>query len=163
MKLGVLMGGALVIAGLLPVLYFAALLTWQFNVLFEAGSWVPLPATLVFSDHSLLQAGRAAPVLPFIPHFAWPWLMSPESFLPVHPLVTSLLGRLHVGLVFAIAGAVVMAIGVFRARQYMSVFRAVNPAVFDERREPYIGVDNGVVSPDGDAAHVFAVAGKPRA
>jgi hypothetical protein len=143
MRMGVLVAGALVIAGLLPVLYFVALLTWQFSGLFEAGSWIPLPATLVFSDHSLLQAGRAAPVLPFIPHFAWPWLMSPESFLPVHPIVTLLLGRLHFGLVFAIAGAVVVAIGVFRARRYMGVIHAVNPAhVLDDRREPYIGADN---------------------
>ena len=141
--MGVLVAGALVIAGLLPVLYFVALLTWQFSVLFEAGSWIPLPATLVFSDHSLLQAGRAVSVLPFIPHVAWPWLMSPESFSPVHPLVTSLLGRLHVGLVFAIAGAVVVAIGVFRAWQYMGVIHAVKPAHgLDDRREPYIGADN---------------------
>jgi hypothetical protein len=143
MRMGVLVAGALVIAGLLPVLYFVALLTWQFNVLFEAGSWVPLPATLVFSDHSLLQAGKAAPVLPFIPHLTWPWLMGPESLLPAHPLVTSFLGHLHVGLAFAIAGAVVVAIGMFRARQYISVIRALNPAhVLDDRREPYIGADD---------------------
>ncbi|HEU4351095.1 MAG TPA: hypothetical protein VFR66_04395 [Burkholderiales bacterium] len=60
-------GIVLVAVGLLPVLYFAALFAWQFNVLFDSGSWVPLPLTLVFTDHSLLQAGKTTPVLPFVP------------------------------------------------------------------------------------------------
>ena len=156
--MGVLMGAALLVAGLLPVLYCAALVTWQFNTLFDAGSWVPLPITLVFSDHSLLQTGKVAPVLPLIPQIPWPWLASPETLAPVHKLATSLLGRVHVGLVFALAGLAVMAFGALRVRQCMSVIRAArerradrlrrvqdyrlddSPAnIVDERPEPYLG------------------------
>ena len=153
-----LAGVALVITGLLPVLYLLALLAWQFSALFEAGSWVALPATLLFADHLALQGGKAAPVLPFIPHVPWPWLMSPDSLLPLHKLVATLLGRVHVGLVFALAGLALMALGALRARQYTNVIRAekqrradqlrrVNDycldesraRAFEERREPYMG------------------------
>jgi hypothetical protein len=159
--MAVIVGAALVIAGLAPVVYLLALIAWQFSALFEAGSWVSLPATLLFTDHSVLQGGKAAPVLPFIPQFPWPWLMSPESLLPLHTVVASLIGRVHVGLAFALAGVAVMALGAQRTRQYVRVIRAekqrredrlrrVHDYCLDEgrargledRREPYIGPDN---------------------
>lgn len=46
-----LSGVALFVAGLVPVLYFLALLVWQISTLFLTGSWVGLPATLVFTEH----------------------------------------------------------------------------------------------------------------
>lgn len=49
-------GVVLVVAGLLPVLYFAVLLVWQIAAFFQTGSWLALPATLLFSDHSPLLA-----------------------------------------------------------------------------------------------------------
>jgi hypothetical protein len=159
--MALMLGVALVIAGLLPVLYCLALFAWQFGALFQAGSWIALPATLLFNDHVALQGGKLAPVLPFIPHMAWPWLMSPESLLALHKLVASFLGRVHVGLVFGLAGLAVMALGALRARNSMSVIRAekqrradqlrrvndycldASPArVFQERREPYIGASD---------------------
>ena len=153
-----LAGVALVITGLLPVLYFLALLAWQFSAVFQTGSWVALPATLVFADHLALQGGKVAPVLPFIPHLPWPWLMTPDSLLPLHKLVASLLGRTHVGLVLALAGLALMALGTLRARHYRTVIQAEKQRrtdglrrvhdyrvddsrarTFEERREPYIG------------------------
>lgn len=161
--MAVLFGIGIVLAGLLPVLYFMALIAWQFTVLFETGSWVKLPLTLVFTDHSLLQAGKAAPVLSFIPQLPWPWLMNPESLLPVHKQVTSLLGRLHVGMPFALSGVPVMAFGVLCVRGYSAVLRAEKQRradqlrrvqdyrlddsrahYLDARREPYIGKTSDV-------------------
>jgi hypothetical protein len=161
--MAVLFGIGVVLAGLLPVLYFMALFAWQFSVLFEAGSWVKLPLTLVFTDHSLLQASKAAPVLPFIPQLPWPWLMSPDSLLPAHKLVTPLLERLHVGLLFALGGVPVIALGVRCARQHSAALRAekqrradqlrrVQDYRFDDsrahyldaRREPYMGKTSDV-------------------
>ena len=156
-----LAGVALVITGLLPVLYLLALLAWQFSAAVEAGSWIALPATLLFTDHVALQGGKIAPVLAFIPQVPWPWLMSPESLLPLHKVVASLLGRVHVGLAFALAGLAVMALGTLRARHALRRIRAekqrradglrrVNDYCadesrargFEERREPYIGADD---------------------
>jgi hypothetical protein len=148
----------LVAAGLVPVLYFVALVTWQFAAVFQAGSWVPLPATLLFTDHSLLQAGKAGPVLAFIPEFPWPWLASPGSLLPAHEAVAWVLSRLHVGLVFAIVGLAVMALGVLIALRQIALIRehkqregdrlrrvrdyrreGSGADAWDGRREPFIG------------------------
>ena len=141
-------GVALVVAGLLPVLYFVALLAWQIIAFFQTGSWVALPATLLFTEHSLLQAGKAAPVLPFIPEF--PWAGQQAAAL--------ILDRLQVGLIFALVGLALMALGALGALRQMAVSRAqkqrdedrvrrvrdyrrednrIEP--IDERMEPYIG------------------------
>lgn len=139
---------ALVVAGLMPVLYFAALLVWQITAFFQSGSWVALPATVLFTDHSLLQAGKAAPVLPFIPEFPWAG----------HQAVAFILDRLHVALVFALVGIAVMALGVLSALRQMAVIRARKQReedrvrrmqdyrrddsrkdAFDGRLEPYFG------------------------
>ena len=154
-KIGALAGVSLAILGLLPVSYLVALLAWQFSALFETGSWVALPATLLFTDHSSLQSTKASPALEFIPQFPWPWLMNPESLLPIHNVLISLLGRFHVGLVFGLLGVAVIAIGVRWLRQHMSALRIVkqqrldslrrvqdyrlDEQAFDGRREPYIG------------------------
>lgn len=150
-------GIGVMLAGLLPMLYFVALIAWQFTVLFETESWVKLPLTLVFTDHALLQAGKAAPVLPLVPQLPWPWLMNPESLLPAHQLVTSLLGRLHVGLPFALGGVPVVLLGVLCVRRHSAALRAEKQRradqlrrvqdyrlddgthYLDARLEPYIG------------------------
>jgi hypothetical protein len=147
-----------VVAGLAPVLYFVALFGWQLTTSIQAGSWIPLPATLLFTEHSLLQAGKAAPVLGFVPEFAWPWLMNPDALLPVHKAVTSILNRVHVGLAFALVGLPVMALGVLAASRQMAVLRArkrqkedrlrrardyrreTSLDALDGRREPFIGL-----------------------
>lgn len=81
-----------------------------------------------------LQASKAAPVLPFIPQIPWPWLMSPESLLPAHKLVTSLLERPHVGLLFAVSGVPVIALGVLCARQHSAALRAEKQRRADQLR-----------------------------
>ena len=132
--------------GLALVLYFAALFGWQLSTLFQAGgTWVPLPATLLFTDQSLLEAGKAAPVLPYIPELPW----SP------HRTVTLVLERVHVGLVFALLGAALMARGLLSALRQAAALRAdrqrredrlrrvadyrrgADPSI-DGRREPFI-------------------------
>lgn len=56
---------ALVVAGLVPVLYCVGLVVWQAAALFQAGSWVPLPASVLFTDHPFA----------FIPKFPWAGLV----------------------------------------------------------------------------------------
>jgi hypothetical protein len=166
-KTVLLVGVALVVAGLVPVLYFLALFTWQFATLFQAGSWVALPATLLFIDHSLLQAGKADPVLSFVPQFPWAWLTSPESLLPAHTAVTWILGRVHLGLVFALVGLSIMGLGIVLALRQRAAIRAEKqrkedrlrrvrdyrhessrPDNVDGRREPFIG--SGAIARNAD-------------
>jgi hypothetical protein len=110
----------LVVTGLVPVLYFVAIFVWQIAALFQAGSWVPFPATL-----------------------------------------------LHVGLVFALPGLAVMALGVLSALRQKAVIRAHKQReedrlrrardyrgggsgadAWDGRREPFIG--SGGIGRDAD-------------
>jgi hypothetical protein len=110
----------LVVAGLVPVLYFATLFVWHIAALFQAGSWGPFPATL-----------------------------------------------LHVGLVFALPGLAVVALGVFGVLRQKAVIRVYKQQEEDRlrrardyrrdssgadyrdgRREPYIG--SGGVGRDAD-------------
>jgi hypothetical protein len=110
----------LVLAGLVPVLYFMALLVGHIAPLFQTGSWVAFPATL-----------------------------------------------LHVGLVFALPGLGVVALGVFGVLRQKAVIRVYKeqeedrlrrardyrrdssgPDDRDGRREPYIG--SGGVGRDAD-------------
>ena len=128
----------LLVAGVVPVLYFLALFVWQIVALFQAGSWVPLPATLLFTEHSLA----------FIPGFPW---AAPKA------LAWSL-DRLHLGLVFALPGLAVMALGILGALRQKAVIRAHKEReedrlrrlrdyrredsaadAWDGRREPFIG------------------------
>jgi len=132
-----LFAAVLMLAGLVPVLYFVALFVWQISALFQAGSWVPLPATLVFTDHSL----------PFIPEFPW----------AAHKAVVFVLDRLHVGLVPALVGCAMTALGALSALRQMAAIRAQRQRTEDRlrrvrdyrregagdtvdgRREPFIG------------------------
>ena len=60
------------IVGLAPVLYLAGLVGWQVVTLFQRGTWVPLPSSLLLTEHSFA----------FLPALGWAWLMSPDSLLP---------------------------------------------------------------------------------
>jgi hypothetical protein len=153
-----LFAAVIVVVGLMPVLYFVGLFGWQLVNLFQAGgSWVPLPATLLFTDHAPLQGGKAAPVLALIPQFQWPWFTSPESWLPAHVALTWVLSRVHVGLAFALAGLAVMALATASALRQTAAIRAWKQRYKDrlrrvrdyqreasqmdalDRREPFIG------------------------
>ena len=137
----------LAIAGLAPVLYLAGLLAWQIVTLFQRGSWVPLPASLLLTEHSFA----------FIPALEWAWLMSPDSLLPAHTALTWVLSGLHAGAMFGLVGLAMIALGVIGVRRQYAAILAHrqrteerlrrlrdyqdNPghaASFDERREPFI-------------------------
>jgi hypothetical protein len=126
-----LFAAVLVLTGLVPVLYFVALVVWQASALFQAGAWVPLPAALLFTDHSLLQPGRAAPVLAFIPELQGTW--------STQPAVASILGKVHAGLVFALPGLAVMGLGVQSALRQRALLRAYKQRNQDRlrRRQDY--------------------------
>jgi hypothetical protein len=131
----------LVLAGLVPVLYLAALFAWQIVMLFQAGSWVPLPATLLFMDHASLQAGKAAPVLAFIPEFPW----------AVPRALAWVLDRLHLALLFALIGLALMGHGTLAVLRQTAAIRLARQRDEDRqrrrrdyeredgRREPFIG------------------------
>jgi len=156
-----LLATIVVLAGIAPLLYFVSLLGWQIATGVLTGSWVALPATLAFTDHALLQSGKAAAVLAYLPHMPWDWLMKPETLLPMHEVVSGLLGRIHVGLPFGIFGMVVLALGFLfvlrqryaireakrmnedRLRRVRDYQRDGSPAdPLDARREPFIGSDD---------------------
>ena len=156
-KTVLLFGAALVVAGLAPVLYFVALGVWQIAAVFLGGKWVALPATLLFTEHSHA----------FVPQFPWAWLASPESLLPAHTAVTWILGRVHLGLVFALVGLPIMGVGVAlwlrqraairdelqrredaRRRVWDYLGESSRLDNVDGRREPFIG--SGGVGRDAD-------------
>jgi hypothetical protein len=110
-----LFGACLVLAGFLPVLYALALFAWQYSTRLQEGSWVSLPASLWFADHSLLQSAKVAPILQYVPQLPFAWLTELQSWPLVQKAVTSFLDRLHAGLVPAIAGIAIMAAGVATA------------------------------------------------
>lgn len=118
------LSAALVVAGLVPLLYFVGLVGWQIATLVQARSWVPLPASLLLSEHSFA----------FIPQFAWPWLASPDSFLPAHTAVLWVLSRLHAGLAFGLAGLALGALGVVGVLRQRAVIRAQRQELDDRQR-----------------------------
>lgn len=142
-----ILSAALVVAGLVPLLYFLGLVGWQVGALLETRAWVPLPASLLFTEHSFA----------FIPQFAWPWLVNPDSLLPAHTALVWVLSRVHVGLAFGLAGLAIIALGVMGVLRQRAVIRAQrqysddrerrvsdyrsdnSPApTLDERLEPFI-------------------------
>jgi hypothetical protein len=137
-RMGYLFAVVLVLAGLVPVIYFLVLLGWQVSASIQADHWVALPLTLVFSAHSLA----------LLPKFSW---VAP-------PAVALVLDYVHVGLIPAVLGALLIALGVPRALREKALIRTykqrnqdrvrriddyrrdesrIEP--LDERREPYIG------------------------
>jgi hypothetical protein len=120
---------ALALAGAVPVLYFVGLFAWQLGTLFLTKSWVALPASL-------------------LPRFA---IAAPQA-------LAQALDWVHLGLVFAIPGAAVMAYGVLGALRQVEAMRTIKQREedrlrrlndyrraempsepFDGRREPFIG------------------------
>lgn len=122
---------ALVLLGLLPVLYLLALFAWQMSGIFTAHKWVALPVTLIFTEHTF----------PFLPEFRW---TAPAA-------VAAVLDRVHVGLVPAIAGLALAAFGALRALEQFAGMRAAKRQredrlrrIQDYRRQPF-----GIAAPDG--------------
>jgi hypothetical protein len=119
-----ILSAALVVLGLVPLLYFVGLLGWQIVTLFQTRSWVALPASVLFSEHSFA----------FIPQLAWPWLASPDSLLPAHTAIVWVLGKVHAGLVFGLTGLALGAIGVLGVLRQRAVIHAQRQDLDDRQR-----------------------------
>jgi hypothetical protein len=116
--------------GLAPVMYLLGLVAWQLDTRLETGAWIGLPAALVFSDRALLQGGHVAPVLAFIPHFDWAW--------STNEVGAQILSKLHVGLIPALIGCGVMAVGisgVLRQRVLIRIHK-------DRKKDPVRRIDD---------------------
>ena len=102
--MGFILSALLILAGAVPVLYFLALVGWQFSMALQT-KWVSLPLTLAFTDHAQLASSKVAPVLAFIPQFPW----------TANPTVAPLLDKVHVALIPALIGLVLIGLGVLGA------------------------------------------------
>jgi hypothetical protein len=115
---------AVAIAGAAPVLYLAGLLAWQVVGLLQRGSWVPLPASLLLTEHSFA----------FLPALGWAWLMSPDSLLPVHSALMWVLGRVHAGAIFGVIGLVLIGLGVLGVLRHYAALRVQRQRAEDRQR-----------------------------
>jgi hypothetical protein len=95
-RTALILWAAVAVAGALPVLCFAAAFGWQLVELFETRKWVPMPATLLL----------------------------PESLLPSHPAGLWIVSKLHAGLVPALLGLGIAALGVIGVRHRRAMIRA---------------------------------------
>jgi hypothetical protein len=129
------------IVGLAPVLYLAGLVGWQVVTLFQRGTWVPLPSSLLLTEHSFA----------FLPALGWAWLMSPDSLLPVHTALIWVLSRVHAGAIFAVVGLGVIALGVLGVLRHYAAIRAHRQRAEDSRRRvrDYRNDDGDAASFDG--------------
>lgn len=132
-----LLGMALVLAGLVSLLCISALVSWQITARVDTGTWVPLPAALLFD-------GQAAPR--FLPEAPAAWVAALRAW----PQLMELLGRMHVGLLFALPGALLGGLGAFMVIRQRDLVRLERQRAEDRlrrvplyrdsaRREPFIG------------------------
>jgi uncharacterized membrane protein (DUF106 family) len=132
---------ALVLIGAVPLLYMATLVGWQIVMLFQTGKWIGLGLTFMFTEHGLA----------FVPQFA-------PTMAPEHPALVWVLSRVHVGLLPALIGLLLVGAGVLGMLRQRAAMRArkqyredrlrrvddyrrdearAEPR-FDGRREPFI-------------------------
>jgi hypothetical protein len=151
--------GVLVLVGSLPVLYLLALLGWQVAGIFLWGTWVPLSAALLFLGEPA-AAGKAAAVLPFIPHI--------PGVHVTNAAAAGILAKLHVAVIPALVGGAIVARAMLAILRQRARIRAARQRIedrvrriedyrrgenfFDDRREPYLGSDNADDKPDRWAA-----------
>lgn len=123
-RAGLLLSAVLVLIGLVPAVYFLGLFVWQVASSMQAGKWVALPMSLVFTEHSFA----------FLPHFPWPWFMSPESLLPLHSAISWGLSRVHAGILFGVLGVAIIAIGLLGGLKHYAALRAYRQHRQDQAR-----------------------------
>jgi hypothetical protein len=131
--------GLFILAGVVPLLYFAALVVLQAGLTLQAGKWVALPLTLAFSDHALLAGARVAPALPYLPEFGW----------IADPTVAAFLDRVHIALIPALAGLALAAIGVLRIHRLRLLARLQRQQAEDRVRRVQDYQRDGEDSIDG--------------
>lgn len=105
-----LLAQALVIVGLAPIAYALALVGWQAFTWLHTGTWVALPARLLVQA-SALQAPLLSSLAPFVPAVEWGWANHPQILVMPGRVLGVILDRAHVGVVAALAGWAVIAIG----------------------------------------------------
>lgn len=169
-RLLLLCSAGVVIVGLALVAYFLGLVAWQLDTRLATGSWVALPAALVFADRALLHGGDLAPVLAFIPHFKSLFTQLNWAWNP-HEVVAQTLNHLHIGVLPGLIGAAIMAAGISGVLRHFALIRIhkrrrkepVQPALSQRaelslpdadsagRREPVIGAIDLAPAPANDA------------
>ena len=112
-RAGLLFSAVLVLIGLVPAAYFLGLLVWQLITSMQAGKWLALPMSLLFTGHSFA----------FLPQFPWPWFTSPDSLLPLHETMSWTLSRLHAGILAGLLGAALIAVGVLGVLKHYAALR----------------------------------------
>jgi hypothetical protein len=138
-----LFGTGLVVAGLLPVLYFIAVLCLQFSTGFELGSLRPAAATPWFTD------AKAGSNIDSLPELLAALLMKTEVWLTVQNAVAWMASHMHVGLAVAVFGAIAMTVGALVATRQTALLRTEKRRrndrqrrarkYGDDRLEPFIG------------------------
>jgi hypothetical protein len=138
-----LFGTGLVVAGLLSVLYFIAVLCLQFSTGFELGSLRPAATTPWFPD------AKASRNIDSVPDLLAALLMKTEVWLTVQNAVAWMTSHMHVGLAVAVLGAIAMTVGVLVALRQMALLRTEKRRrndrqrrvrqYGDDRLEPFIG------------------------
>ena len=151
-----------VLIGLAPLLYLVGLAAWQFHIYLQTGTWITLPASLVFTDRALLQGGSVAPVLAFIPHPGMAW--------STHDVVRQIASYLHIGVIPGLVGLGLVAVGIsslLRQRTLIRIHKERRKALaqeldnqrreasradagYDGRREPVIGPTDFTPAPAND-------------
>jgi hypothetical protein len=136
------LGVSLAGVGALSLLYACALVAWQYAARLETGTWIALPASLVFAE----KTGKLADIAAFLPQLPAAWLGNAEA-------VQWILERVHIGLPYAAAGLVLLLMGVVMVLRQNERIRLEAQAAADrlrrvrlgqygdpaDRREPYIG------------------------
>jgi hypothetical protein len=154
-KVMLVLWATVALVGLAPVLYLAGLVTWQVVTLFQRGSWVPLPASLLLTEHSFA----------FLPALGWAWLISPDSLLPAHTGLMWVLSRVHAGAIFGVVGIGLIALGALGVRRHYAAIRAHRRRVEDSRRrvQDYRNDEGHAASFDGRREPFITEPSKARA
>lgn len=145
-----LFGIGLVLAGLFLGLCSSTVFSWQVSARLQGGSWVPLPLSILFQDRATLPAAKAARLPDFLPELGPSWLADLEAWPIAEAIVTALLDKLSIGLVLALCGVAVAALGALIARRQKARLHAVKRRREDRLRrvrqyrensrvEPFIG------------------------
>jgi hypothetical protein len=129
-----LFGIGLVLVGLLLVLQCVALLLWQYMATIETRAWPPLPAWLLFADHSQLGGTAAAPILQFLPEFQWTLINNPKNSPGMHAIAMWLLDRVHIGVVPALLGVLITVVGGIVSIQQLNALAAARRRKEDRLR-----------------------------
>ncbi len=142
-----LFGVGLVLAGLFLGLCSSTVFSWQVSARLQGGSWVPLPLSILFQDRATLPAAKAARLPEFLPELGPSWLADLEAWPIAEEIVMALLDKLSIGLVLALCGFAVAALGALIARRQKARLHAARRRQEDWLRRVRQYRDNSRVEP----------------